>query len=119
MASVPARTDLDFTASAQEGQLNCPNVRFHVDPQAALGSHDGVQITAVFPLVTPSRDDRTDAEAMRTMPLNGSHSIAGGIKSTHGPWSVRPRLVPRFDLDHVAQDVIGYSVARNSRTPRY
>src|SRR6516162_3665993 len=57
MASVPARTDLDFTTSAEEGQLNCPNVRFHVDPQATLESPGGGQITAVLPLVTPSRDE--------------------------------------------------------------
>src|SRR6516164_7359576 len=59
MASVPARTDLDFTTSAEEGQLNCPNVRFHIDPQATLGSLGGGQITAVLPLVTPSRDEWT------------------------------------------------------------
>jgi hypothetical protein len=37
MTSVPARTDLNFPASAEEGQLNCPNVRFHTDLRPRSG----------------------------------------------------------------------------------
>ena len=84
-----------FTASAEEGQLNCPNVRFHVDPQATR------------PLVTPSRDDWTDAGAMlRTMPLNGSPFHPRPHQVRARPVVCATRLVPRFDLDHVARDVI-------------
>jgi hypothetical protein len=78
MASMPARTDLDFAASAEEGQLNCPNVRFHTDPRAAFGSLDGAQITAVsllrhYPAVVgPARE-------VGTISLNESHSVEAQI----------------------------------------
>jgi hypothetical protein len=40
------------------------------------------------------------------MSLNGFHSVAGRIQCGHDPCSVRSRLAPRFDLDHVARHVI-------------
>src|SRR5262245_39640983 len=46
MVAMSARTDLELAASAEEGQLNCRNVPFHVDPQAALWSREGGQLTA-------------------------------------------------------------------------
>jgi autonomous glycyl radical cofactor GrcA len=36
VVAMSARTDLELAASAEEGQLNCRNVPFHVDPQAAF-----------------------------------------------------------------------------------
>jgi autonomous glycyl radical cofactor GrcA len=46
VVAMSARTDLELAASAEEGQLNCRNVPFHVDPQAAFWSREGGQLTA-------------------------------------------------------------------------
>ena len=41
VVAMSARTDLELAASAEEAQLNCRNVPFHVDPQAAFWSREG------------------------------------------------------------------------------
>jgi hypothetical protein len=78
MASMPAQTDLDFAASAEEGQLNCPTFAFTpiLAPLSGLSTELRLQPSPClrhYPAgVGPARE-------VGTISLNESHSVEAQI----------------------------------------